>query len=159
MSLALYLGLLDYRRIVYILGAYDVGLSTTAIAVSGGIPDGTWNTIMTLYEDVPKHQQRESMVDYALSPGMFIRSPPTNTVRADSSLFWTVVGRIRPRFQLFYHFSIPGERPTAGWFLPMQPINRALVQRTFGLLELQALDGMAHLGDYASAYLSSCIFP
>lgn len=100
-------------------GAYDVGLSTTAIAVSGGIPDGTWNTIMTLYEDVPKHQQRESMVDYALSP---------------------VVGRIRPRFQLFYHFSIPGERPTAGWFLPMQPINRALVQRTFGLLELQALD-------------------
>ena len=57
-------------------------------------------------------------------------------------MYWTAIGGTRPQFRLFYDLHIPGERPTIGAFYFMQPSNRALVQRTFGLLELQALEGM-----------------
>ena len=55
---------------------------------------------------------------------------------------WIAIGGIRPQFRLFYDLHIPGEHPTIGSFFFMQPTNRALVQRSFGLLELQALEGM-----------------
>jgi hypothetical protein len=53
------------------VGEYDVGLSTTMFQVRGGFSGGTLSTVFTMLEDVPKEKRRESMVDYALSPGTF----------------------------------------------------------------------------------------
>ncbi|KAG5644513.1 hypothetical protein DXG03_008255 [Asterophora parasitica] len=97
-------------------GAYDVGSSVTAHRVRGGFSGGTVSTMITSLENVPSEKLRET-IDYSLSP---------------------VKGPALPRFQFSYTQSIPGERSVFGGFFFMQPTNRKLVQRTFGLLELQA---------------------
>jgi len=107
------------NKTLKLYGQFDVGLSTTAYKMRGYISGGTWSTAITILEDVPKEKRQDSRVDYALSP---------------------VIGGTRPQFRLFYDLHIPGERPTLGSFFFMQPTNRSLVQRTFGLLELQALE-------------------
>ncbi|KAJ3573696.1 hypothetical protein NP233_g2261 [Leucocoprinus birnbaumii] len=96
----------------------DVGTSTTAHEFkSAGISGGSINSIITVIEDVPRKAQRESRKEYSLSP---------------------VAGRRSPKMQLYYSLPIPGARPITGAFFVMMPVNKALVQRTFGLLELEA---------------------
>ncbi|KAF8058737.1 Saccharopine dehydrogenase-domain-containing protein [Lyophyllum atratum] len=98
-------------------GDYDVATSITAHKVRGGVSGGTLSTMMTIMGEVPRDKLRESGADYSLSP---------------------VEGRPMPKFKLLYNQSIPGETSVAGAFFFMQPTNRKLVQRTFGLLEMQA---------------------
>ncbi|KAF5375563.1 hypothetical protein D9615_009173 [Tricholomella constricta] len=102
-------------------GPYDVGTSMTAHRVRGGISGGTLSTMMTAIEDVPKEKMQES-IDYSLSP---------------------VTGPALPRFQFLYTQSIPGESTVPGGFFFMQPTNRKLVQRTFGLLEMEVKNAEA----------------
>ncbi|GLB37942.1 putative saccharopine dehydrogenase NADP binding domain [Lyophyllum shimeji] len=105
------------NRTLKAYGDYDVDTSITAHKVRGGISGGTLNTIMTVLEEVPRHKLRDSSADYALSP---------------------VGGRGMPKFRFLYNLSIPGEPSVPGAFFGMQPTNRKLVQRTYGLLEMQA---------------------
>ncbi|KIL61105.1 hypothetical protein M378DRAFT_82903 [Amanita muscaria Koide BX008] len=49
-----------------------------------------------------------------------------------------VTGVSIPIFQALYKLCIPGEKPLVGGFFMMRGINTAIVQRSFGLLEVQA---------------------
>ncbi|KAG6827628.1 hypothetical protein H0H92_011031 [Tricholoma furcatifolium] len=98
-------------------GNYDVASSVTGQKMKGGISGGTASTIITVLEDVPRHKLRESSFDFSLSP---------------------VKGNAFPQWRFLYDQSIPGEPTTTGSFFFMGPGNKQLVQRTFGLLELQA---------------------
>ena len=53
-----------------------------------------------------------------------------------------VKGRSLPLAQLVYNLRIPRERPIIGGFFFMKPVNQKLIERTFGLLEMQARQGM-----------------
>ncbi|KAG5349342.1 hypothetical protein C0989_004483 [Termitomyces sp. Mn162] len=97
-------------------GDYDVATSISGQIVRGGISGGTLNTIFTILEDVPQDKLRESARDYSLSPG-----------------------EVFPAFRLLYEQVIPGETSVPGSFFLMAPGNTKLVQRTFGLLELQTI--------------------
>ncbi|KAG5731966.1 NAD-dependent deacetylase sirtuin-5, partial [Termitomyces sp. T112] len=99
-------------------GDYDVATSISGQIVRGGISGGTLNTIFTILEDVPQDKLRESARDYSLSP---------------------VRGEVFPAFRLLYEQVIPGETSVPGSFFLMAPGNTKLVQRTFGLLELQTI--------------------
>ncbi|RDB25074.1 hypothetical protein Hypma_007419 [Hypsizygus marmoreus] len=100
-------------------GQYDVGTSTTAYHYHGGISGGTLSTLMTMLEEVPESKMTDSKQDFSLSP---------------------VEGGLLPAFRFLYNLAIPGDKPILGGFFVMQPTNRKLVQRTFGLLELQAIE-------------------
>ncbi|KAF9445482.1 hypothetical protein P691DRAFT_777529 [Macrolepiota fuliginosa MF-IS2] len=95
----------------------NVGTCTTVHGVKGGISGGTISSAITMIEDVPKKDARESAPAYSLSP---IKGPPV------------------PRVPLYYRLPVPGARPLIGAFFFMKPTNQALVQRTFGLLEYEA---------------------
>ncbi|KAG6832098.1 hypothetical protein H0H87_002926 [Tephrocybe sp. NHM501043] len=99
-------------------GDYDVATSITAHKVSGGMSGGTLSTIMSILEDVPRDKLRESSIDYSLSP---------------------VEGKVLPSYRFMYEQSIPGEPPVPGSYFFMASTNKQVVQRTFGLLELQAI--------------------
>ena len=64
----------------------------------GGISGGTLSTAMTVLEDVPEEKRRESKVDFALSPGMFIVILPPTSGKANYSLYhkqlWVVKFRL-----------------------------------------------------------------
>lgn len=47
----------------------NVGSSVTAHKVRGGISGGTISTMMTVFEDVPRKNFRQSTTDYSISPG------------------------------------------------------------------------------------------
>jgi len=59
---------------------------------------------------------------------------PTKTTSKE----FLVTGRPSSRPQLYYNVPVPGERPLIGGHFFMESVNKALVQRTFGLLELEA---------------------
>lgn len=86
--------------------------------MSGGISGGTVASMMTALEVTPKHLIRQSKLPYAISP---------------------IVG-IRPAFRLLYDLPIPGAKTLRGAIFFMAPSNRAVVQRSFGLLALQAIE-------------------
>lgn len=90
---------------------------------------------MTMLEDVPKKDLRDSGAEYSLSPGMALLSPQ---LRAHHLYLFIVTGPKPPGVSLYYSLPIPGARPLIGSFFFMKPANKALVQRTFGLLELEA---------------------
>ena len=58
------------ENMICTIGQFDVGLSTTAYKMWGGISGGSLSTMITMLEDVPKEKRRESRVDYVLSPGI-----------------------------------------------------------------------------------------
>ncbi|KAG5653801.1 hypothetical protein H0H81_010471 [Sphagnurus paluster] len=97
-------------------GPYEIESSVTAQKAWGGASGGTLATVMNALEVVPREELRAT-IDYSLSP---------------------VKGRALPVFQFLYNQSIPGEPTVHGGFFFMQPTNRKVVQRTFGLLEMQA---------------------
>ncbi|KAF9012631.1 Saccharopine dehydrogenase-domain-containing protein [Cyathus striatus] len=104
------------------LKAHDPSLnpasSVTAYNIKGGISGGTLSTaIMMLSGEVPREKAKEQIIEYSLSP---------------------VIGVKPPKPQFVYTLPIPGARPLIGGFFFMQPVNKHLVQRTWGLLELEA---------------------
>ncbi|KAI9441735.1 NAD-P-binding protein [Lactarius indigo] len=92
-----------------------LGASTTASRMAGGAPGGTIATFVATVEDVPRPLLARSALDWALSPVPGADSPPIRLV-----------------------YSLGSRR---GAIAPFGAINRALVQRTAGLLELAHLEG------------------
>ncbi|KAH9050867.1 NAD-P-binding protein [Lactarius deliciosus] len=96
------------------LGHAPLGASTTASRMGGGAPGGTIATFIATAEDVPRPLLARSARDWALSPVPGADSPPLRLV-----------------------YSLGSRR---GAIAPFGAINRALVQRTAGLLELARLE-------------------
>jgi len=71
---------------------------------------------MTAIEKVPFRVMIQAMLPYSLSP---------------------YVG-LAPRFRFLYSLPVPGSKTIKGGIFIMGDGNRALVQRTFGLLEIQS---------------------
>ena len=94
------------------LGHVPLGTSTTAAGLSGGLPGGTIASFFAACEDVPLNHLLLSACDWALSP---------------------VPGAPSPMPALVYRLG-PGSR-VVGAVAVFGRINRALVQRTAGLLE------------------------
>jgi len=93
------------------LGHAPLGPSTTAATMYGGVPGGTIASFLATCEDVPQNHLAITMADYSLSP---------------------VPGAPSPLPRLVYSFDGIG----VGALPPFGLVNRALVQRTAGLLEL-----------------------
>lgn len=96
----------------------SVDTSISSIKVRGGFSGGTLATAMDTIENIPKADLRASMKDWYLSPMQGLPSP-------------------KPR--LLYSLGDPETGKTykgAFWF--MAPVNKQVVQRTCGLLELEA---------------------
>ncbi|KZP18410.1 hypothetical protein FIBSPDRAFT_595724, partial [Athelia psychrophila] len=86
--------------------------STTAVKLKGGISGGTLSTFFTAF-NAPRDVRRRATWDYALSP---------------------VKGLNYPRMKLLYSLPI---KNIVGSFFFMAPTNRQIVQRTWGLQELE----------------------
>jgi hypothetical protein len=85
---------------------------------------------MTIIEKVPSRVSKQAGVPYSLSP---------------------YVG-LAPPFRVLYSLPVPGSKTIKGAIFAMGAGNRALVQRTFGLLEIQSRgETSAHL-----QFLSFC---
>jgi len=90
--------------------------STSAWEMRGGVSGGTLHTSMAALEEVPRATLEASMKDYVLSP---------------------VEGLPSPRPRLLYTLPLSSPR-VRGSFFAMIGINRSVVQRTWGLHELEA---------------------
>ncbi|KAF7983029.1 hypothetical protein HWV62_24676 [Athelia sp. TMB] len=88
--------------------------STTAVKIKGGISGGTLSTIISSMEEVPKDKLRRAARGYALSP---------------------VKGLSYPPIKLLYSLPI---KNIVGSFFGMAPGNKQIVQRSWGLQELEA---------------------
>ena len=97
-------------------GYLNPGTSTSAFRFYGGVSGGTIASFMALIEKVPFRVIKQSMLPYSLSP---------------------YVG-LAPRFRFLYSLPVPGSKTIKGGIFIMGDGNRALVQRTFGLLEIQS---------------------
>ncbi|KAF9478098.1 saccharopine dehydrogenase [Pholiota conissans] len=106
----------------------DAGNSLSAQQFIGGISGGTVSTAMVVFGKVPKRALKEAGRPYSTSP---------------------VVG-IRPAFRFLYDLPVPGSKTLTGALFFMAPSNKSVVQRTFGLFELQKRENK----DNESALLS-----
>lgn len=95
----------------------NLGTSTTGHKIRGGVSGGTVATTITAIEEVPSSVHEEASLPHSLSP---------------------IVGVKPSQPQFSYNLSIPGGKEIYGAFFFMQPTNRAIVQRTAGLFELEA---------------------
>lgn len=105
---------LSFKALKRIAPEAELGDSTTAFDISGGFSGGTINTAITSIDGAPAHRLRAAQRDYCLSP---------------------VEGVPSPGWKLLY--SLPLLKPTIygfPWF--MRPVNRSIVQRTWGLHQL-----------------------
>jgi hypothetical protein len=93
-----------------------IDTSTSAWEMRGGISGGTLGTILTTLEEVPREKLDASSGDFALSPVQGLPSP-------------------HPRLLYTLPLSSPAIR---GAFYIMAPTNRGVIQRTWGLHELEA---------------------
>jgi hypothetical protein len=109
------------------LGRAPLGASTSAARLSGGIPPGTIATFLTVCEDVPPNHNAMARADWALSPVPGAPSPPPRLV-------YRLVGSSGRG----YH--------AVGAIGAMARVNRALVQRTAGLLELARRESQRYSG-------------
>ncbi|KAF8499352.1 Saccharopine dehydrogenase-domain-containing protein [Gautieria morchelliformis] len=92
----------------------ETARSVTAHKFQGGISGGTLRTLYTHFEMVPRQKAIASLQDHALSPASGAASPPIKIL-----------------------YSMPYVTPRIfGSFLLMSPINRSMVLRTRGLLEV-----------------------
>jgi len=97
----------------------NLGTSTTGHKIrGGGVSGGTFASAMTAIEEVPRSVHKEASLPHSLSP---------------------IVGVKPSRPQYWYNLPIPGGKEIYGAFFFMQPTNRAIVQRTAGLFELEAI--------------------
>lgn len=98
-------------------------ISTSAFSFRGGISGGTIASFMTAVEEVPRNVLRDAGRPYSTSP---------------------FVGALPPLpFRVLHKLSIPGMKSLIGGHFIMGPGNTALVQRSYGLFELQAKTGKA----------------
>ena len=98
------------------LGHAPLGDSMSSAGLSGGVPGGTIASFFTALEDVPLNLLRSAASDWALSP---------------------VLGAPSPATRLVYRI---GRYARVGSIAIFGSVNRALVQRTAGLLELARRD-------------------
>ncbi|KAI9510328.1 NAD-P-binding protein [Russula earlei] len=94
------------------LGRVPLGASLTSAGLRGGAPGGTIASFFAVFEDVPSERIKDSARDWALSPVRGARSPAE---------------------RLVYRL---GRRAHVGGIAVFGRVNRAIVQRTAGLLEL-----------------------
>ncbi|KAG6382104.1 Saccharopine dehydrogenase-domain-containing protein [Boletus reticuloceps] len=95
--------------------ATTVDTSTSAWELSGtGISGGTFLSILSHLEDVPKHKWEEARRDFALSPIKGVKSPPR---------------------KVFYLLPV-SKPPVQGALYLMSIVNLQIVQRSWGLFEL-----------------------
>ncbi|KAK7057760.1 Sacchrp-dh-NADP domain-containing protein [Favolaschia claudopus] len=104
-----------------------VGIDTSlsAYSIRGGFSGGTINTGITMLEQVQKEELRVAGLDYSLSP---------------------CVGKPPPRRPLIYRLFVPDIRKTiigATYF--MAHPDRSVVQRSWGLLELEAAENKSQI--------------
>jgi short subunit dehydrogenase-like uncharacterized protein len=108
-----------------------IDTSTSAWAMRGGISGGTLGTVLAILEGVPREKLKASG-DWALSP---------------------VQGLPSPHHRLLY--TLPLSSPAVhGAFYFMTPTNRAVVQRTWGLHELDARRTALRMNNNTSASAS-----
>ncbi|KZV69402.1 NAD-P-binding protein [Peniophora sp. CONT] len=94
----------------------EIDGSVTAIdADSGGLGAGTLQTVLSMFSEVPRSVIELSSQSYALSP--------------------VHGGKPYPKFNFLYALPYPLNN-VIGAYSIMAPMNSAIVQRTFGLLEL-----------------------
>jgi hypothetical protein len=94
----------------------EAGRSVTAHASKGGISGGTLSTIYTMLAEFPLRKFTDSLKDHALSPAAGVPSPPLGIA-----------------------YSLPHvSPPISGGFFVMSSVNRAIVLRTRGLLEVHS---------------------
>ncbi|KAK2463055.1 hypothetical protein APHAL10511_004710 [Amanita phalloides] len=68
-----------------------------------------------------------------------LKNVSTYARRSPLSILSPVPGIRIPLFKPFYKLAIPGQKPLVGGFFIMRSVNVAVVQRTFGLLEVEAI--------------------
>ncbi|KAJ7672071.1 Saccharopine dehydrogenase-domain-containing protein [Mycena rosella] len=96
----------------------DIDTSVSAYVVRGGFSGGTVSTLVTAIEEIPANERRVVRTEFSLSPA---------------------VGTPSPRSPLIYRLFLPDTRKTLiGAYFFMQPPNRAVVHRSWGLLEAEA---------------------
>ncbi|KAJ7799990.1 Saccharopine dehydrogenase-domain-containing protein [Mycena olivaceomarginata] len=96
----------------------DIDTSLSAYSMSGGMSGGTIGTGITTLEQVPKEELRVARKEYSISPA---------------------VGTPTPRRPLVYRLFLPDTgRTLIGALYFMAPVDRALLQRSWGLLEAEA---------------------
>ncbi|KAH9485646.1 Putative trans-acting enoyl reductase [Psilocybe cubensis] len=94
------------------------GESTSAVMTVGGVSGGTVASMMVALEAVPKNETKESMLPYSISPFIGLKTQP---------------------FRFLYNLVIPGSKTLTGGHWVMAASNKAIVERSFGLLEIQNL--------------------
>ncbi|KAF8161736.1 Saccharopine dehydrogenase-domain-containing protein [Mycena galopus ATCC 62051] len=103
----------------------NIDTSLSGYSLRGGTSGGTINTGIVLIEQVPKEELRVSSQEYSISPS---------------------VGTPSPRPPLIYRLFLPDTGKTlTGAFYFMGPPNRAVVQRSWGLLEAEAAQDKSYL--------------
>lgn len=98
-----------------------LGDSTSAINLRSGVSGGTVASAMVALETVPKNEAKESMLPYSISPFLGSKTQP---------------------FRFLYNLVVPGAKTLVGGHWIMASSNKAVVERTFGLLEVQGLTSM-----------------
>ncbi|KAG6329381.1 hypothetical protein ID866_9707 [Astraeus odoratus] len=94
----------------------NIDMSTSAWKLNGmGISGGTFSTILSVLEDIPRRKVDAAREDFALSP---VRGVPS------------------PRPRAFYSLPILDRPPMRGALFLMVIVNKQVVQRSWGLFEL-----------------------
>ncbi|KAF8661486.1 hypothetical protein AX16_001323 [Volvariella volvacea WC 439] len=93
--------------------------STTGHDFSGGISGGTISSALTVMSELPPKKAAEASMPYALSP---------------------VKGWSSSKRRLIYKLFAPGSQPLIGAYFFMRPVNKAIIERTFGLLQLADIE-------------------
>ncbi|KAJ7133739.1 Saccharopine dehydrogenase-domain-containing protein [Mycena crocata] len=96
----------------------DIDTSVSAYVIKGGISGGTISTAITGIEEIPRREQTIARAQYSISP---------------------VIGTPTPPGPLIYRLFLADTQKTlVGGFWFMRGPNRAVVQRSWGLMETQA---------------------
>lgn len=112
-----------------------VGKCTSAFRLKGGFSGGTADTVMSSFNEVPRHIIKRGTIPYALSPGTLHAAMPQLRAFSHSQ----VVKGLPPRKpQLIYKLPNITHKPIIGGFFLMHPTNTNIVRRTWGLLQSRA---------------------
>ncbi|KAK7472278.1 hypothetical protein VKT23_000398 [Stygiomarasmius scandens] len=117
---------------------FQIESSTTSWTLKGILSYGTFHTLITAMELVPRITLQESRKDYYLSP---------------------VTGRPAPSPQLSYSLFIPTTLQThIGGFWFMRRSNKSIVERSWGLLEYDALTSKSKSNVEKARYGPSMVY-
>ncbi|KAJ6578916.1 Saccharopine dehydrogenase-domain-containing protein [Mycena vulgaris] len=103
----------------------DIDTSVSAYVVRGGVSGGTVATGIIAMEQIPANERRIARTEFTLSPAVGVPSSPS---------------------RLIYRLFLPDTRKTlVGAFFFMKAPNRAIVQRSWGLLEVESAHNKTQL--------------